>query len=453
MAASLDWAEFERILHDGVVRTVTAAVRDRTGERFYAAVLDHIYREQDGVIALPVFGINSVEALARKPAELQDEVRWNAPDWDDYADDWLPPEVAEHWQRALTAEACAGTTDHWNETFKRFLATLVRVCRRARKTLRANGVTDKDFVVVLIDLDDYESLIKQVLTAAEVSRHFPELDERAVALAELAALPPGERAVRLVDLLGTFGGPVDSEDAEEALRDLGPAAFPALIDLLGSADGAWQAAKILADIGRPTESVIHALYLALGHADADHWAAIALSRLGRLDLVLARADSLSEGVVASAVAGPYTSFRDHAVVTLPLDYRPLAWVIEHWPGYLPALTESLTPGSGYCRITAAEVDTALHGLSSPHMIIRRHAVSVLGERPLGSQAGQRVLPLLCRAMRYDPDASIRRLAIFSLLCWGRDSRHLAGLVREALSDPDAAVREAAAYWLREQQLA
>ncbi|WP_394618696.1 DUF4303 domain-containing protein [Lentzea sp. JNUCC 0626] len=449
MTATFDWAEFERVLHDGVVRSVESAMADHPGERLYAAVLDHVYREEDGLIALPQLGINSVEALAREPEDVREQLRWSAPDWDRYLDDWLSPGPAEQWERALTALACAGTTRHWQRTFERYLGAVVRVCRRARTTLRTSGVTDREFVVLLLDDEHHESLIKRVLSKAEVRRHFPELDERTAALAQLAALPPAERARSLAGLLGTFDGPVGSEEAEAALRDLGPAAIPALVDLLGSGR-AWQAAKLLADIGRRDDQVIDALRAALGRADAQHWVAVALSRLGRLDLVLAA--TLPASVVAGAVAGPYTSFRDHSVVAPPLDYGPLAEVIERSPAYLSALEARLAPGTSYCEITADEVDAAVLGLSSPHAVIRRHAVSVLGRRQLGKKVGRRVLPVLCRTMRDDQDASVRRLAILSLLYWRRDSRHLADLVREALGDPDAKVREAAKYWLREQAL-
>jgi hypothetical protein len=254
----LDWADLEQTLHDGVVRSVAAIVGDHPGERFYAAALSHLYREEDGPITLPLLGINSLEALAREPAEE-----------------------------------------------------------------RADGT-------------------------------------------------------------------------------------------------------------------------------AQRWVAVALSRLGRLDLVLSQAESLPPDVVVSAVAAPYTSFRDHAVVAPPLDYRPLADFIEQRPAYLPALDQHLAPGNGFSAIAAHEVDAAVTGLNSPHVIIRRHAVAVLGRRRLGKSVGRRVLPLLCRTIRQDPDAVVRRLAILSMLWWRIDSRHLAEVVREALNDSAAEVRETAAYWLREQ---
>ncbi|WP_051772992.1 DUF4303 domain-containing protein [Saccharothrix sp. NRRL B-16314] len=452
MTVSFDWAEFEQTLFEGVVGSVVSAAEDHPGERWYAAVLDHLYREEDGPIRLPFLGVNSVEALDREPAEGRARVRWSAPDWDVYLDDWLPGDSTGRWVEALTAEACSGTIAHWETTFDRYLTTLVRVCRRARAALRANSSTHEDFVVLLLDDEHHEALVKRVLTADEVRRHFPELEERSVALAGLAALPPAERAASLVPLLGAFDGPIDSDTAEAALRDLGPTAFPALIPLLDAPNRAWQAAKLLADIGRPDDRVVRALGEALSRTGGPNreWVGVALSRLGRLDLVLDQVESLPADVVVGAVAAPYSSFRDDAVIAPPLDYRPLADFIERWPALVPALDERLRPGHGDCEITADEVDAAVVGVGSPHVIVRRHAVSVLGRRRLGPHVGRKVLPLLGQVIRQDPDASVRRLAILSSLWWQKDSRHLADVVREASADDAEEVREAAAYWLREQ---
>jgi hypothetical protein len=451
VTGSFDWDEFEQVLLEGVVRSVLDAADEHPGERFYAAVLDHIYREEDGRIERPCLGVNSVEALDQEPDDRRAEVRWSAPDWDLYLDNWLPGDSTGRWVEALTAEACSGTTRQWETTFDQYLTTLVSVCRRARTTLRANSATHPDFVVLLLDDEHHEALIRRVLTAEEVRRHFPELEERSVALAGLAALPPAERAARLVPRLGKFDGPIDSDTAESALRDLGPMAFPSLIPLLDVPDRAWQAAKLLADIGRPDDRVVRALCDALSTDGTGLGSvAAALSRLGWLDLVLDQAERLPPEVVVDAVAAPYTSFRDDAVTVPPLDYRPLADFIERRPAYVPALDERLQPGHGYCDITVDEVDAAVGGLGSPHVIVRRHAVSVLGWRRLGPHVGRRVLPLLCRTIQQDPDASVRRLAVLSLLWWKKDSRHLADVVREAMEDSAGEVRDAAAYWLREQ---
>jgi hypothetical protein len=306
--------------------------------------------------------------------------------------------------------------------------------------------------VLLFDEEHRETLIRRVLPATEVRRHFPELDARASALAELRALAPTERAERLATLLGMVDGPVTIEDAEPLLRDLGPAAVSALLPLLDVRAMAWWAAIRLAEIGRRDDVVIHALHAAL-QANADQpMVAWALSHLGRLDLVLERIDSLPQNVVVRAVTAPYIAFHSRAATAPPLDYTPLTDVIERWPTYAPALEKLLRPGTIFCSITPGDVDTAIRALESPHAVIRQHAVTVVGDRALGRQIGTQVLPRLSQAIRTDADPTVRRLAILSLLCWQKDSRHLADAIREALRDPAAEVREAAAEWLRDQRV-
>jgi hypothetical protein len=77
-------------------------------------------------------------------------------------------------------------------------------------------------------------------------------------------------------------------------------------------------------------------------------------------------------------------------------------------------------------------------------------VCVLGDRGLGTAVARRVLPLLAQTVTRDADATVRRLAILSLLFWQKDSRRYADAVRAALDDPAEEVREAATHWLREQ---
>jgi Domain of unknown function (DUF4303) len=452
VAETFDWAAFERALTDALVQAVRSTIAEHPDERFYAAALGHVHRETDGRITLPGLGMNTVEALAPLPAEEQADLRWSVADWDHYRDEWLPDDQAQGWERALTAEACRGTTRQWASTFRRYLSVLVRVCRRARTRLRASGFTDRDFVVLLLDDEHYATLVKRVLTRGEVSRHFPEFDERAVELARVAALPEAERGAFYASRLGAFSGPIDSEEAASALRDLGPAAFPVLIPLLAAQDRVWEAAKLLADIGRPDDRVVRALDDALTRREEpdQSWVARALSRLGRLDLVLDQIGRLPREAVISAVAAPFTGFRNSAVAPPRLDYRSLEGFIERWPAYVPALAEELKPGRGYCGITVDEVSEAIRGLTSKHVIIRRHAVCVLGERGLGAAVARRVLPLLGQIVTRDADATVRRLAILSLLWWQKDSRRYADVVREALDDPAEEVRDAATYWLREQ---
>jgi hypothetical protein len=334
----------------------------------------------------------------------------------------------------------------------RYLTALVRICKDARTTLRTAGVVDRHFLVLPFDDEHHESLLKRCLTKNEVSRHFPELDEEAVERARVAELPEAERIAFYVSKLDTFEGPINAEEAATALVNIGPAALPALIPMLAVKNQAWKAAKLLADIGRPDDRVIEALDAAQIQPDQSDpmWVSSALSRLGRLDLVLDKVDRLAEGTVVAAVAAPLTGFRDHAASTLPLDYRPVEDFIARYPAYVAALAKQREPGRTYCDITIAEVDEAIRGLTSSHVLIRRHATGVLDKRSLGAAVAKRVLPHLCRVVEHDPDASVRRLAILSLLEWQKHSRQYTDVIRRALNDPADDVRETAAYWLREQ---
>src|SRR5450755_4164686 len=101
---TVDWAGLEHEMVAALVRTVESAVADSPDRRFYAAALDRIYREIDGVITLPNLGMNCEEALARLPVERQSDIRWSPADWEFYFDDWFPSDRARDWESALTAE-------------------------------------------------------------------------------------------------------------------------------------------------------------------------------------------------------------------------------------------------------------------------------------------------------------------------------------------------------------
>jgi hypothetical protein len=428
----VDWAGFERALTDALVRAIGAAAV-HPGRRLYAAALYGLYRETDGVITIPSLAANTVEALHGR-----ESLRWSPADWCHLDDGWLPD--GTRWERALTAYACRGSTRQWDAALSRFLAVLVRVCRNARKTL-----PDRDCVVLLLDDAHHESLLRRVLGRAELYRLFPEYDAKAAALSRVAALPAQQRAEYHVSRLGTFDGEITGEEAAVALRRLGIAATRALVPLLAIPERAWEAAMLLAEIGRADPDVIAALETAVGRLDgADRsWAACALARLGRLDAVLSRIDRLPPDVVVSAVVAPYTAFRDRTDAPPPLDYRPLTDFLERWPAHAPAVAAQLRPGSSYCEISRDEVGAAIRGLSSPHVVVRQHAACVLGRRGLGART---VLPALCRTVAGDPEPDVRRLAVLSLLWWQKDSIPYERVVRAALDDPDATVREAAGYW-------
>ncbi|MEU8657339.1 DUF4303 domain-containing protein [Actinoplanes philippinensis] len=438
--AGFDWATLEHELTTALVRAVRSVIAEHPGERFYAAALWLLYREADGPIRLPLLGADTVAAIAGATPGDRDDLRWSPADWDHDVIDWLPGDEGRRWEHDLTAHACRGTSAQWEATFRRYVTALVTVCRRARREL------GRDLLVVIVDPELHETVIPRILPASEVRRHFPELDEQAAAWAALAALPPTGQAAHLVGLLHTFDGPITGEAAGRALRDLGPAAVPALIPLLDVPGTAWKAAKILADIGRPDHDVVTALTAALTRTTGpdQSWVAAALSRLGRLDTVLAA--TLPTDVVVTATAAPYGSFRDDTVTPPPLDYTPLTRVLQEHPHLTDGLAAEL---AGTCAIRADEVDEAVRGTRSAHPVVRRHAVNALGERRLGASVGRRVLPLLARLALDDPDAVVRRLAVVGLSLWGRFATPHLDVARAATRDPDPTVSRAATAWLHD----
>jgi hypothetical protein len=449
VTAAVDWAGLERGLRDGVLRAARTWVGEHPAEPLGVVAFHHLYAETDGPIYLPVLALVGADTFAALPDDLQ----WSVADWADSDVDWVSTEQAAEWQSALTVYACSGSVEHWETTFDQFIDVLVEVCRQARSELSASGI---DCLVVLLDDDDrfQESVLRRILTPGEVSRYFPWYDERAAELARVAALPEAEQAAYYVSRLDGSPTVVDSERAEAALRGLGRAAVDVLLPVLTVDGRAWRAAMLLADIGRPDDDVVAGLTDALDRRrgpDRD-WAARALSRLGRLDIVLDRIDRLPSSVVVTALAAPYKAFRDRSVAPRRLDYAPLTEAIERWPDLEPALREELKPGTPFCHISREEVDEALAGLGSPHRVVRRHAVDVLGERGLGPDVGARVLPRLAQVIRTDPDPVVRRLAILSLAWWRHEARPYVDAIRQALDDPDPSVQDTAAQVLQDQRL-
>jgi hypothetical protein len=394
----LDWDAFRNALQTALLDAVSAAA----GGPWRAAALTELYAETDGVICAPPLLLNNDSETISSPT-----------DWGKCIDDWAP----EFWIEALTAEACSGTVSHWEEIFARYQDLLVEICVAAGARL---GIP-----VFFINYDCYEQTLARCLSPAQLGSLFPDVVATLAERARVSALPPGEQIAYYISRLGQFDGPINSEEAEKALRGLGPAAALALLPLLSEGDDTCvDAAKLLGEFGVPDETVISALSAAVAASNPDSpaqaWSCRALAQLGRLDLVLAAASSLSPETVATAVTARYTSFRDHGVHPLALDFKPLEDFLSAHPDIAPEVADELQPGRGYCVISLAEVPEALRGTTSPHVLVRKHAVCVLGERRLGEAAGRQIIPRLRTIAETDPDSEVRRLAVLSLQWWKVD---------------------------------
>jgi HEAT repeat protein len=129
----------------------------------------------------------------------------------------------------------------------------------------------------------------------------------------------------------------------------------------------------------------------------------------------------------------------------PLDYRFVERPLNSGdPEVVEVVREQLEPGSSFCEITLADLDEAFRGLESPQVVIRRHAVSVLGDRSLGGKAAKQILPRLAVRLE-DQDASVRRLALFSLAQWKAAARPYRDQMLRLKKDPDREVRIMATY--------
>jgi hypothetical protein len=408
----LDW----EALHEALQAALLEAVSAEAGGPWRVAALDQLYAETDGVIRAPSLFLNDDGEDMDSPV-----------DWGDGIHDWAP----EPWIDALIAEACSGTVSHWEDIFARYKDVLAQICIAAGTRL---GIP-----VFLVDHDGYEEMLARCLTPSQLGSLFPNVVARQAERARVSALPPGEQIAYYVSRLDRFDGLIDGEEAAKALRGFGSAAIPALLPLLDAArasgsgstmdaqawdDMASSAANLLAKIGVPDDTVISAISDALAASTPDSLAQLcscrALAQLDRLDIVLASASGLSPEALATAVAARYTSFRDDGAHPLRLDYRPLEDFLSVHPEIAPNVADELRSGTPYCAISPAEVPEALRGITSPHVLLRKHAVCVLGWRRLGEAVGQQVIPRLRAIAETDPDGEVRRLACLSLKNWKAD---------------------------------
>ena len=390
----LDWEALQEALQTALLATVSA----EAGGPWHAVALDQAYAETDGIITAPSLFLNDDGEHMDSPA-----------DWRAGVHDWAP----EGWIEALTAEACSGTVSHWEDIFARYRDVLVRICVAVGAHL--------EIPVFCVDHDCYEETLARCLTPTQLRSLFPQVVARQAERIRISALPPGEQIAHYVSRLNRFDGLINSGEAQNALRSFGAAAIPALLPLLREREQAWLAAMLLGEIGVPGDTVISALSAALAASIPDSpgqmWSCTALAQLGRLDLVLARAADLSREAVATAVTARYTAFRDNGAHPLSLDYLPLEDFLSEHEAIAPTIANALKPGTSYCVISPAEVPEALRGTTSTHVLVRKHAACVLGERRLGDAVGQEVIPRLRTMVDTDPDSEVRRLASLSLKWW------------------------------------
>ncbi|KJK03341.1 hypothetical protein UB43_02210 [Pseudomonas sp. 21] len=385
-----DWKALENAAVDHVVSAVRRIRQTHPDEAVYGAMFHEFYGD-GSVLYWPMVTIGTEEVLARAAADYGDDgedLRWSGPDLSQCAEDhgFEPGDEQDQWATrcAEFAQATAeGSFSAWEAVHERFLHCFPRAARRARAQLLKEGLVDKRFIAVATD--EAGDLVPLSLTRAQLLRHFPMYDEAERERARIAALPLEEQVAEVVAqaVRAVPPGPLLGE-YDALARTLGEAAVPALLDVVAgrSAGEAWQASMLLAEINHSTPEVIGTLEATLRNTEANEseraWAASALARLDRMDLIAAHLSVLPTEVAARGLSAPYRSFRDRGKHH-PLDYRPLETVLEQHPDIAPAVAEALAPGCGFCTLEAAEVVAAQQGLNSKWAFIREHARDVLEE--------------------------------------------------------------------------
>lgn len=385
-----DWKALEDVAVGQVVNAVRNIRQTCPDETVYGAMFHEFYGD-GSVLYWPMVTVGTEEVLARVATDYGDEsedLRWSGPDLSQYADDhgFEPGDEQDQWatQCAEFAQDTAkGSFSAWEAVYERFLHCFPRAAKRARAQLLKEGLVDKHFIVVATD--EAGELVPLSLTRAQLLRHFPMYDEAERDRARIAALPLTERIAEVVSQAVRAAPPGPLLGEYDALaRVLGEAAVPALLDVVAgrSAGEAWQASMLLAEINHSSPDVISTLEATLCNAAASEseraWAASALARLERMDLIAAHLSELPSEVAARGLSAPYRSFRDRGKHR-PLDYRPLEAVLAQYPDMAPAVAEALAPGCGFCTLEADEVVAAQQGLTSKWAFIREHARDVLEE--------------------------------------------------------------------------
>jgi hypothetical protein len=459
-----DWANFESLLFDAAYQALTTHFARHPNETFYAAALHGLYRETGDVIYLPALAINSEQSfLQDHPQDLNTSllsVRWNPPDWHWPILEEFQNETLNSQQTALIAYATQDSEAHWNRAEKQLLSSLLRVCKKLRTALRkAIRSLHPDFVVLMLTPDDKETeeLVRRCLPAPLMTKLFPELDSIEMERRLVASFAVPDQVNYHLQRLQSSD---TSEEAKLALRALGKPVLAGLIDLLTDSEHGWKAAKLLGELNIPSPTLMIALrgqiqkpVLAKNYDGIAHrnWCARALVLLGNADFLLIHIDTLDNEMAVTGLCAPLSSFRDYQHQPRKLDYEPIHRLLSIRPDLTKRVEKEIEPGSSYCSILIDEVPNVLAALSSPHRAIRRHAVSVLGERNLGAKSSKAILPALALRIANDTDNYVRFLSILSLQEWKKTGHPYQDVVQSALQDRDERVRNAAQSWLDELQ--
>lgn len=419
------WSDLEQLIIDTTVDLVQEHVRGHRDETLYVVGLHEVFRELDGVITLPIVGVNSVEALATDHPDDEALGFWAAK-WDPQR--WRWPDISRLDARLVVAErqllrlATRGSSDRWLKTEARFWTTMARATRRIHGELAGTSGVSADLVVLLHDRNGGPKLARRGMGERAFQEHFPEHGVRKRERRRVAALPVDDQVDYLIGRLGQHDrNGLDSAESADRLRTIGAPAIDPLLALLPDVELGWQAAMLLGQIGIPADGVVTALRDQVGSSrlvSQRAWCASALAFLGDATFLVDRAGDLPPALVTTGVTAPLSPFRDQCLRPAVLDYGPVEQLIDRSPDYAILVEDEIDPRNGVCTISSAEVDLVLLGLSSPHRAIRRHAAAAIEGPHLNRAASERVVQALTARIT-DVDTAVRRAAALSLRSWTR----------------------------------
>lgn len=385
----INWREIEDAATGQIVSAVRAVREGHPDESVYGAMFHEFYGD-GSVIYWPMVTVGTEESLAvvvaayaaRDSEEegLEASLRWSGPDLTHGFDPGGSEQaLADSVQAAASSD---GEFDCWERVYDRFIRCFPKAAKRARKQLVAEKLVGEEFIAIAED--EAGELVPLSLTKAQVLKHFPQYDAAEQERRRLAALPVEQRVRELLPeaVAPRYQGPLVGEH-EGLIVDCGAAAVSALAKVVRGEEfpeGGVTAARLLAEINISSSEVVDALDGLMRREDADmnarSWAASALARLDRSDLILTRVPELPVEVVTRGISDPFSGFRDRGAHR-PLNYAPLDEVLREHPSLEEAFDKELRPGVGYYVLAADEIPTAKAVLDSPWTVIRNHARIVL----------------------------------------------------------------------------
>ncbi|WP_442109360.1 DUF4303 domain-containing protein [Pseudomonas sp. NUPR-001] len=424
----MNWKALEQALFDAARQTLQTLL-DKQGSPLYAAAFHASYREEEAVLSLPSFAANSLQALSEDYPDEEDEsfssVKWNPADW---RWDWeiCAGEPFTRLDDELQTHANRLGPRQWQAAEQRLLVTVSRAARSLGRHFSQHPGVTPGFVVIFHDVAGYMPLAKRSMTRQQFEDNFPVELAIENTLRDVAALPLAEQVAFYVSRLHCLEG-ISGEDAERWLIANGRPAQAALIERLNGHKASSAAARILGLAGMAEEPVIQALRRQAIEAckqSTRNWCTNALGYLEDFDWLMQQAPD----VAVAGICANFDGFRWRGVQPPVLNYTPVERLLDQRPELRAAVEETLEDVYGRIDTTTADVSEALRGLLSPHVAIRRHAVSGLNNRGLLPDDTLRAVEAL-RLATQDTDEQVRHLAGLGLKAMKPSLAHLTDSTR------------------------